>query len=201
MQRRRVDAALGFSPSAAICNGCHERLIAEMKLKLTQKQRSCKISGAVKKKNTPNSIFSTSNTKNTAATTSLSTSTSTAAASASRTNSDNATPADGTNKRDAEEDTLLPIQQRLAPIAGTGGRTSGGCASGGRASDGRASDGHASSSRGSTAGTSTSSTTNANDRGVADRVKAKREEEWSCVKISKMGCSHLKVTTSLCRAM
>ena len=171
-----------------------------MKLKLTQKQRSCETSGsgAGKKKNTPNSIFLTSNTKNTAATTLLSTSTSTAAASASRTNSDNATPADGTNKRDAEEDTLLPIQQRLAPRAGTGG-----LASGGPASDGRASDGHASSSRGSTAGASTSSTTNADDRGVADRVRAKREEEWSCVKISKMGglYSHLKVTTSLCRTM
>ena len=91
-----------------------------------------------------------------------------------------------TNRRDAEEDTLLPIQQRLAPIAGTGGPTSGG-----PASDGRASDGHASSSRGSTAGAcaSTSSTTNADDRGVADRVRAKREEEWSCVKISKtVGC-------------
>ena len=104
-----------------------------------------------------------------------------------------------TNRRDAEEDTLLPIQQRLAPTAGTGGRASGGRASGVRASDGRASDGHASSSRGSTAGASTSSTTNADDRGVADRVRVKREEEWSCVKISKMGglYSHLKVTTSL----
>ena len=30
-------------------------------------------------------------------------------------------------------------------------------------------------------------TTNADDKGVADRVRAKREEEWRCVKISPMG--------------